>query len=260
MTTRKKRTFENKLLPARTGLENQKLAFQRNKLRCKEIAEAHAKNAKSNVQCERIQTPGFAPVSKNGKALPPHMAAAFSAFEQLVDNPNRFPSLTQAYGKTIPHNVRRRLAQALCILSLHMDCATGRIGVTKKEGIDTITHRALMKDYAQRFGEYIAEAPWYRLIGLLQCAGLLSCRAINARINQGKEGDRVRGVACYKQFTHQFFKELKVFFHKKFQASIQSAKDKAMRQGFRFDWLSYDMLRQKLKNFVMHPRKTVLSS
>ncbi|WP_178306604.1 hypothetical protein [Vibrio algicola] len=180
--------------------------------------------------------------------LPPYMNKIFTACRELIDNPYRFRTLCLWGGVGIyRRDTRKNLAKVMVVLLARCDLTDGRIGVPSKDGMDTISHHELMNDYVLRWGEMIEESKWHRYVKFLSNAGFITTLPINISINdETGQGSEIRAIAAYKQLSTAFFTELRVSHFPNVATEIYQNRLKAENNGYRFDWIPFRMLANRL--------------
>ncbi|MCG9658659.1 hypothetical protein [Vibrio mediterranei] len=198
-------------------------------------------------------------VTRKGKVtkLPPYMNRVFKACKELIDNRFRFQRLWDFGGRAINNTrVRRLLARVLVVILARSDLLQGRVGVPGQYGMDTISHHDLMCDYVLRFGENIEESTWNRAVKYLIRAGYLDTQRINISLMDDEGEVLHRSIASYKQFSVEFFDDLKVTLYKNIAQEIYAGRVKQQAQGYQFDWIPFYTLAGRFAAAVNIPKPT----
>ncbi|EGU31266.1 hypothetical protein VII00023_22824 [Vibrio ichthyoenteri ATCC 700023] len=170
--------------------------------------------------------------------LPHEYAFILKACQEFIDNPQRFPALF-AWGGAAVNNIQCRtlISKVLACIMPNTDLIGGRIGLPTLAGLKTISYDQLQEDYVLRWGEYISPKSFGKVMKYLKRANYLRSERINVCVDDA-EGT-VRSAAAYKQFSAEFFKDLKVVGYKEICALIIASRKRMEKKGLRFDWLTY---------------------
>lgn len=170
--------------------------------------------------------------------LPHEYAFILKACQEFIDNPQRLPGLF-AWGGAAVNNVQCRtlIAKTLACILPNTDLIGGRIGMPTEAGLKTISYDQLQEDYVLRWGEYISPKSFAKVMKYLKRASYLYTERINVCVDD--ENGTVRSAAGYKQFTAQFFKDLKVTTYKNICQLIIATRERATKAGQRFEWLDF---------------------
>lgn len=170
--------------------------------------------------------------------LPREYAYILKGCEEFISNPQRFSGLF-AWGGAAINNIQCRtlIAKVLACILPNTDLIGGRIGLPTEAGLKTISYDQLQEDYALRWGEFISPKSFAKVIKYLQRAAYLHTERISVCVDEA-EGT-VRSAAAYKQFTENFFRDLKVVRHKNICNLIIASRKRMEKRGLRFEWLSF---------------------
>ncbi|RJX65834.1 hypothetical protein DZ860_20965 [Vibrio sinensis] len=170
--------------------------------------------------------------------LPHEYAFILKACQEFIDNPQRFPGLF-AWGGAAVNNIKCRtlIAKVLACIMPNTDLIGGRIGLPTVAGLKTISYDQLQEDYVLRWGEYISPKSFAKVMKYLKRANYLRTERINVCVDD-VEGT-VRSAAAYKQFSADFFKDLKVIGYKEICVLIIASRKRMEDKGLRFEWLNY---------------------
>lgn len=209
------------------------------------ISGSKLKDSGLGFQCFRIDE-----ITKEVYRLPTEFAYLFKACEEFIDNPHRFPSLLAYGGHGITRrDIREKVARVMCVLLARTQVIEGHIGRTTPGGIRPVSYYSLVNDYVLRFGEWIEESSFHVFKEYLVRAGFLMCQDVTARISSGFESV-IRSAAAYKQFTNEFFRELKVTTYKDVANFVLKTREREYKKGLRFKWISFLQLIDELAKAV----------
>ncbi len=169
--------------------------------------------------------------------LPPFLNTVFKACREFIDNPQRFPMLAK-WACMQRKDTRTNVAKVLVVLLARCDLIEGRVGVPTEEGMSTLSHDELMKEYVLRWGEMIEDSKYYKIMRRLRDAGILSSLSIRIEI-PGCEEKTYRSAASFKQLSLQFFQELKVTSYPNIAIAIHNNRAQAQNKGLFFHWIEY---------------------
>lgn len=178
--------------------------------------------------------------------MPPHYRFIFKTAEEFIDDPTRIPALSDSTKVSGMNNrsARECLAQVLICLEANADFTSGRIGRATESGMETIPWSIIREDIALRFGKNMSLNTIRVQYGRLVDAGFLMTESIRIGVDGGKE---VRSAAAYKQFTPEFFKELKVTRFPNVVEGIKRAYQRnVVSKGFSNKWIPFRKVAQKV--------------
>lgn len=211
-------------------------------------AISNAKQLKKSCigfQCFRIDE-----ITKEVYRLPTEFSFLFKACEEFIDNPHRFPSLLAYGGQGLNRrDIREKVARVMCVLLARTQVIEGRIGRATPSGIRPMSYYSFANDYVLRFGEWIEESSFYTFKKYLVKAGYLLEDKVTAKISSGSESV-IRSTASYKQFTNEFFKELKVTSYKEVANFVIKTREREYKKGLSFKWITFLQLIDELAKAV----------
>ncbi|MGR5096826.1 hypothetical protein ACPV5O_24090 [Vibrio maritimus] len=187
--------------------------------------------------------------------LPPYLNTIFKACREFIENPQRFKELSK-WSCMARKDTRVNVAKLLVVLLARSDLIDGKIGVPTEEGMNTLSHDEIMKEYVLRWGEMIEDSKYYTVMRHLRNAGILSVLQIRIEI-PGCDEKTYRSAASYKQLSLQFFKELKVTLYENMAVMIYNNRSQAESKGFQFHWIEYARIASKV---VLNTMATALNA
>lgn len=212
-----------------------------------EVKQHHKKQTPPKVISSPIGFEAYT-MKRSGEivSLPPQFRAIFKACKQLVTNKYRFKALSSLHGYRVARaDTRLNVARCLVVILARCEILNGRVGVLDYEhltGINTISHHDLMEDYVLRFGKMIDDQTWYTSIKLIREAGYLNVEQIKTNVGSGV----IRAAAAYKQFTKEFFKDLKVTYQTKIAEFIMKNYNDGRAKGLNYNWREYSNITQEI--------------
>jgi len=193
----------------------------------REAAKAHKAKAIGDRALIYKKANGASTVKK----LPKH-------FHVLLQETKKFAFRQFTYidknnvSRTISKRGRRKLHEILTVLVTTCDLKSGKIGVAKKEHMDTTSHDMFMLKHAERFGYAISSSTWYRYIDILKALNVFSGTSIKIFDDETKS---VRSEASYKYLSNKFLVTIGVL-RDGIRQSIDFVYNKAIEKGFRYVW------------------------
>lgn len=148
---------------------------------------------------------------------------AFSQFNYIDKN---------KVNRSISKRGRQKLHEILTVLLTSCDLKSGKVGVAKKEHMDTTSHDMFMLKHAQRFGYAISSSTWYRYIDILKSLNVFRGTSIKIFDDESKS---VRSEASYKYLSSKFLSSIGVL-RDGIKESIDFVYKKSINQGFRYVW------------------------
>ncbi|WP_152559732.1 hypothetical protein [Vibrio sp. ER1A] len=176
--------------------------------------------------------------------LPPYLNTVFKACREFIDNPQRFKELSK-WSCMRRQDTRVNVAKVLVVLLARSDLIDGKIGIPTEEGMNTLSHDEIMKEYVLRWGEMIEDSKYYTVMRHLRNAGVLSVLQLRIEL-PGCEEKTYRSAASYKQLSIQFFKELNVTMYENIAVMIYNNRSQAESKGFQFHWIEYARIASKV--------------
>lgn len=169
--------------------------------------------------------------TSTAKKLPKHFHVLLQETKQFAFRQFTYIDKNKV-SRTISKRGRKKLHEILTVLVTSCDLKSGKIGVAKKEHLDTTSHDTFMLKHAERFGYAMSSSTWYRYIDILKALNVFSGTSIKIFDDETKS---VRSEASYKYLSNQFLKTIGVL-RDGIRQSIDFVYNKAIEKGLRYVW------------------------
>ncbi|WP_305840188.1 hypothetical protein [Photobacterium leiognathi] len=140
------------------------------------------------------------------------------AFASFIDNPHGYNNQLHDlyYCQSIIYGLQERqrenCVKVMTVLCSWLEVETNQIGIAKREHMDTVTHKSIIKRYKKYWGESISGKRYYHTIKLLKMADFIIIDAVflqDADILSNldlkdEELPKVYSKAAYKALTQKF--------------------------------------------------------